>query len=88
MEVTDAIPRVLKRIVFPVLNISCYKKIGEGFEQRWNFPNCVGAIDGKHVVIQAPAKSGSVFFNYKKQSSIVLLGICEIDYNFKICVNP
>ena len=31
-----------------------WKKISEGFQQMWNFPHCLGAIDGKHVVIQAP----------------------------------
>ena len=28
--------------------------VSKQFEQMWNFANCLGAIDGKHVVIQAP----------------------------------
>ncbi len=31
----------------------------------WNFPLCCGTVDGKHIVIQQPAKSGSLFYNYK-----------------------
>ena len=57
-----------------------WENISRGFENRWNFPHCVGALDGKHVVIQAPAKSGSLFFNYKKSFNIVLLALCDASY--------
>nr|CAH7729344.1 unnamed protein product [Callosobruchus chinensis] len=43
-----------------------WKIIENGFNTRWNFPSCYGAIDGKHVNIKAPPKSGSEFYNYKK----------------------
>ena len=39
-------------------------------------------MDGKHVVIQALAKSGSLFFNYKKNFSIVLLALYDASYQF------
>lgn len=33
-----------------------WKAIVKEFEQYCNFPNCIGALDGKHVVMQAPAR--------------------------------
>lgn len=35
------------------------------FNQKWNFPHCIGAVDGKHIVMQSPAHSGSLYYNYK-----------------------
>lgn len=50
------------------------------FEDKWQFPNCIGAVDGKHLVLQPPPGSGSHFFNYKKTHSIVLMAVAGPDY--------
>ena len=55
-------------------------QISEIFLSKWNFPNCLGAIDGQHIQIRRPPDTGSEYFNYKKTFSIILLAIAGPDY--------
>lgn len=57
-------------------------KIADEFYSRTNFPNIVGAIDGKHIRMIQPEHSGSTCFNYKKFFSIVLMAWTDADYKF------
>ena len=68
----------------PTPDLAAWKKIALDFEYLWKFPHCLGAIDGKHVLLQAPANSGSLYFNYKKTFSIVLMAVVDAQYNFVV----
>lgn len=63
-------------------NSSDWKNISLEFNEKWNFPNCLGAIDGKHVVIQCPVGSETEYYNYKGTFSIVLMAVVNANYGF------
>ncbi|XP_043212254.1 putative nuclease HARBI1 [Amphibalanus amphitrite] len=52
------------------------------FEQHWQFPNCIGAVDGKHVQMEKPINSGSINFNYKGFCSIILMAVVDAKCRF------
>ncbi|XP_034092899.1 protein ANTAGONIST OF LIKE HETEROCHROMATIN PROTEIN 1-like [Gymnodraco acuticeps] len=83
-EVAGAIWTALVEECMPVPQVEDWRAIAAGFQERWEFPNCVGAIDGKHVVIQAPANAGSLYFNYKSTHSLVLLAVVDAEYLFRV----
>ncbi|XP_074036719.1 uncharacterized protein, partial [Leptinotarsa decemlineata] len=62
-----------------------WRHIANDFEQKCNFPNCVRAVDGKHVNIIPPARSGSYYFNYKGTHSLVLMTVVNINCEFILC---
>ncbi|CAN7945782.1 unnamed protein product, partial [Ixodes pacificus] len=55
-------------------------QVASEFEETWNFPHCLGAMDGKHVVIECPGRTDSLNFNYKKTFSKLMLAICDAKY--------
>ena len=50
--------------------------------ERWQFPNCIGAADGKHISVLHPFGSGSAYYNYKGYFIIVLQAVLAFNYEF------
>ncbi|XP_037951439.1 putative nuclease HARBI1 [Teleopsis dalmanni] len=82
IETCNAIRTTLKEYIQIPKNEQQWKSIAKGFETQWNFPNCIGAIDGKHVAIKKPPGTGSYYYNYKKSFSIVLMAVVNSNYEF------
>jgi len=59
-----------------------WEAVSERFNALWQFPNCLGAIDGKHVEFRAPRSAGSLYRNYKGGNSIVLFALADATYRF------
>lgn len=55
-----------------------------GFKKNKWFPNCIGAVDGKHIRIKKPSNCGSLYYNYKQFHSTVLLSVVDSNYKFLI----
>ena len=78
----DAIWTELVNKVMPEPKQEDWERIETGFRLRWNFPNCCGAVDGKHVAVRQPPGSGSLYYNYKNYFSIVLMAVVDAGYRF------
>lgn len=56
--------------------------IASAFDKLWQFPHTLGAIDGKHIRMKAPAKSGSQYYNFKGFYSIILFALVDAHGRF------
>ncbi|KAK4875354.1 hypothetical protein RN001_011776 [Aquatica leii] len=81
-ETCEVLWDVLSPTQLPEPSLNTFTNIAAEYFKIWNVPNCIGAVDGKHVVIRAPRNSGSEFYNYKKCFSIVLMATCDAYMRF------
>lgn len=81
-DTLNAMCRHLISLFLPSPNLENLKENSREFLQKWNFPHCVAAIDGKHIRIFCPDQSGSLFFNYKDYFSLVLLAMVDANSRF------
>jgi hypothetical protein len=81
-ETTLVLWKTLCNEYMPPPNMNTWRNIENEFFEKWNYPNCVGAIDGKHIVMQCPSSSGSLYYNYKGTFSIVLMAVVDANYKF------
>ena len=78
----NAIWSCLKDTEMPEPTRADWEAIEERFRRNWNFSNCVGALDGKHIAIVNPPNAASLYFNYKGHYSTVLLALVDAQYKF------
>jgi hypothetical protein len=52
------------------------------FKKISNFPNCIAAIERKHIGTVKPTENLSLYLNYKYYFSIILLAVCDVNYHF------
>ncbi|XP_034245538.1 protein ALP1-like [Thrips palmi] len=76
-ETTSVIWTVLEPLVFETPTQEAWLRVASEYEAMWQVPHCIGGVDGKHIRLQQPARSGSKNFNYKGFHSIILMVVAD-----------
>ena len=83
LQVAAAITKILRETDFKIPNTTDeWVKILQKFKERQSFPNGLGGVDGKHIVLQQPKSSGLHYQNYKGTNNIILLAMVGPEYEF------
>ncbi|KAE9523848.1 hypothetical protein AGLY_015736, partial [Aphis glycines] len=81
-ETCNAIFKVLRTFIKIPTTENEWMETAKQFENKWQFNNCIGAMDGKHVLINKPQETGSLYYNYKGTFSVVLFAVVTSNYEF------
>ncbi|XP_039966253.1 protein ALP1-like [Bactrocera tryoni] len=82
-ETCDAIWEELHFDYLSPPNVSELKDIAEKFYAKTGMPNCMGAINAKHIHISRPKDGGSLYYNFRKSFSVAIMAVCDADYVFR-----
>lgn len=53
------------------------REIVDGFQDKWGFPHCGGALGGSHISITAPCSSAKDYANDRGRHSIILQPVAD-----------
>lgn len=81
-ETLPAIGDCLKPLVLARPTEQKWQNIAAEYNDKWNFPNTIGSIDGKRIAIKCPNNSGSDCYNYKGFYSLHMLAVADASYRF------
>lgn len=65
-EVSVAIWKTMQPVYLSQPTKEMWTSVAVDFNSKWNFPHCVGAIDGKNIVIKKLNKSRSSYLIINK----------------------
>ena len=82
MATCQVIWDVLHPLELPTPTAEQWRMIAKRFGDLWDYPFAIGALDGKHIALQNPANSGSMYYNYKGYPSVVLMALSDADSCF------
>lgn len=72
-DTLETIWKVLQPEVLKIPEEIDFREIANGFNRCWNYPNCIGAIDGKHVWIQVKSPLLNLFNSSNLLSPCIIL---------------
>ncbi|TKR95174.1 hypothetical protein L596_009377 [Steinernema carpocapsae] len=82
-QITEEVVAAINvKLGLPAPSLDQWMTLAEGFEHRWDFPNCVGALDGRHFVIRAPTGEMSDYLDYNGSYSVTGHALVDAFYRF------
>ena len=54
----------------------------DNFFKHFNFPQCLGAVDGTHIYIKQPQNNATDYINRKSRFSLNVQACCDFNYQF------
>ncbi|XP_073822231.1 uncharacterized protein [Musca autumnalis] len=57
-----------------------YVQIAQEFNASRQVPNCIGVVDGKHIVLKKPRRTVLEELNYTNMNSLVVMAACDANH--------
>ena len=74
-DVCTAIVRVLLPKYIKIPSGDSLKDVVDGCVHKWEFPPCIGAVDGTHIPIKSPEECPADYYNRKGWHSVIMQGM-------------